>query len=171
MLRILINITIFLLKIIILFYYMYKFFIQFISFFSIIVPSHSFILSYPIIHNINNNNQLQTYKLQTNKLQTNIIMLDTYCPEYLSKYSELFDEKQSEFIVKKIAGIFPKMDVISHYVLHTNDVLINTILNDTHLKMEIKKLLVLFLINLTQSGDATGGHILQLYQDIVNCLL
>ena len=138
---------------------MYNIFIQFISFFSIIVPSHSFITNYPIIHNNNN------------KLQTNIIMLDTYCPEYLSKYSELFDEKQSEFIVKKIAGIFPKMDIISHYVLHTNDVLINTILNDTHLKMEIKKLLVLFLINLTQSGDATGGHILQLYQDIVNCLL
>ena len=165
---------------------MYKFFIQFISFFSIIVPSPSFILSYPIILNnnnykinnykINNYNKLQTNKLQTNKLQTyklqtNIIMLDTYCPEYLSKYSHLFNEKQSEFIVKKIAGIFPKMDVISHYVLHTNDVLINTILNDTHLKMEIKKLLVLFLINLTQSGDATGGHILQLYQDIVNCLL
>lgn len=147
---------------------MYKFFIQFISFFSIIVPSTSFITSYPIIHNINNNNNNQ---LQTYKLQTNIIMLDTYCPEYLNKYSDLFNEKQSEFIVKKIAGIFPKMDVISHYVLHTNDVLINTILNDTHLKMEIKKLLVLFLINLTQSGDATGGHILQLYQDIVNCLL
>ena len=134
--------------------------------FSIIVPSQSFIISYPVIHNIHNNN-----KLQTNKLQTNIIMLDTYCPEYLSKYSELFNEKQSEFIVKKIAGIFPKMDVISHYVLHTNDVLINTILNDNHLKMEIKKILVLFLINLTQTGDATGGHILQLYQDIVNCLL
>lgn len=173
MLRILINITIFLLKIIILFYYMYKFFIQLISFFSIIVPSTSFITSYPIIHNINNNNnnQLQTYKLQSYKLQTNIIMLDTYCPDYLSKYSYLFNEKQSEFIVKKIAGIFPKMDVISHYVLHTNDVLINTILNDSHLKMEIKKILVLFIINLTQSGDATGGHILQLYQDIVNCLL
>ena len=138
---------------------MYNIFIQFISFFSIIVPSHSFITNYPIIHNNNN------------KLQTNIIMLDTYCPEYLSKYSELFDEKQSEFIVKKIAGIFPKMDIISHYVLHTNDVLINTILNDSHLKMEIKKILVLFLINLTQSGDATGSHILQLYQDIVNCLL
>ena len=143
---------------------MYKFFIQFISLFSIIVPSYSFITSYPIIHNINNINNI-------NKLQTNIIMLDTYCPEQLSKYSELFNEKQSEFIVKKIAGIFPKMDVISHYVLHTNDVLINTILNDSHLKMEIKKILVLFLINLTQSGDATGGHILQLYQDIVNCLL
>ena len=138
---------------------MYNIFIQFISFFSIIVPSHSFITNYPIIHNNNN------------KLQTNIIMLDTYCPEYLSKYSELFNEKQSEFIVKKIAGIFPKMDVISHYVLETNDVLINTILNDNHLKMEIKKILVLFLINLTQTGDATGGHILQLYQDIVNCLL
>ena len=151
---------------------MYKFFIQFISFFSIIVPSHSFILSYPIIHNINNNNKIYYNKIHNNnKLQTNIIMLDTYCPEYLSKYSHLFNEKQSEFIVKKIAGIFPKMDVISHYVLHTNDVLINTILNDSHLKMEIKKLLVLFLINLTQSGDATGGHILQLYQDIVNCLL
>ena len=147
---------------------MYKFFIQFISLFSIIVPSSSFITSYPIIHNINNNNNNQ---LQTYKLQTNIIMLDTYCPDYLSKYSDLFNEKQSEFIVKKIAGIFPKMDVISHYVLHTNDVLINTILNDSHLKMEIKKILVLFLINLTQSGDATGSHILQLYQDIVNCLL
>jgi len=164
---------------------MYKFFIQFISLFSIIVPSTTFITSYPIIHNINNNNnnnnqlqtnklqtnKLQTNKLQTNKLQTNIIMLDTYCPDYLTKYSDLFNEKQSEFIVKKIAGIFPKMDVISHYVLHTNDVLINTILNDNHLKIEIKKILVLSLINLTQSGDATGGHILQLYQDIVNCLL
>ena len=150
---------------------MYKFFIQFISFFSIIVPSTSFITSYPIIHNINNNNNNNNNQLQTYKLQTNIIMLDTYCPDYLSKYSDLFNEKQSEFIVKKIAGIFPKMDVISHYVLHTNDVLINTILNDSHLKMEIKKILVLFLINLTQSGDATGGHILQLYQDIVNCLL
>ncbi len=164
---------------------MYKFFIQFISLFSIIVHSTTFITSYPIIHNINNNNnnnnqlqtnklqtnKLQTNKLQTNKLQTNIIMLDTYCPDYLTKYSDLFNEKQSEFIVKKIAGIFPKMDVISHYVLHTNDVLINTILNDNHLKIEIKKILVLSLINLTQSGDATGGHILQLYQDIVNCLL
>jgi hypothetical protein len=144
---------------------MYKFFIQFISLFSIIVPSQSFITSYPVIHNINNNNN------NNNQLQTNIIMLDTYCPDYLSKYSDLFNEKQSEFIVKKIAGIFPKMDVISHYVLETNDVLINTILNDNHLKMEIKKILVLFLINLTQTGDATGGHILQLYQDIVNCLL
>jgi hypothetical protein len=151
---------------------MYKFFIQFISFFSIIVPSTSFITSYPIIHNINNNNNNNNNnQLQTYKLQTNIIMLDTYCPDYLSKYAHLFNEKQSEFIVKKIAGIFPKMDVISHYVLHTNDVLINTILNDSHLKIEIKKILVLFIINLTQSGDATGGHILQLYQEIVNCLL
>ena len=63
------------------------------------------------------------------------------------------------------------MDVISHFVLHSNDILINYILNNNYVDLENKKKLALFLIKLTQVGDSTGSHILQIYYDLVNCLL
>ena len=63
------------------------------------------------------------------------------------------------------------MDSISHHVLHTNSVLINCVLNNSHISTEIKKLLVLLLVEFTQFGDASGGVILQIYHDLVNCLL
>ena len=93
------------------------------------------------------------------------------CPEYLYKFTKYLNQDQSEFVVKKVSSAFPQMDSISHYVLHTNDILINTVLNTDCLKLETKKMLVLFLVEFTQNGHATGTHILQMYHDLVNCLL
>ena len=110
-------------------------------------------------------------KIVNNNKQKNIIMKYDICPIYLEKFTKFLDDSQGELIVKQISGVFPKMDVISHFVLHTNDVLINYILNNNYLDLENKKSLALFLIKMTQIGDSTGSHILQIYHDLVNCLL
>lgn len=114
-------------------------------------------------------NNLKTNKI-LNKKPLKLLMINS-CPDYLNKYTDFLSKEQSEIIIKQISGLFPKMDVISHYILHTNDILINYILNNNHINMEIKKSLVLFLIEMTQKGDSTGSHILEIYHDLVNCLL
>ena len=74
-------------------------------------------------------------------------------------------------LVKKITGVLPQVDSVAGYVLHTNDVLINKILNNPVLDLETKKHWVLFFIRITQNGDNMGHQLLQWYHDIVNCLL
>ena len=78
---------------------------------------------------------------------------------------------QREFLVKKITGVLPQVDSVAGYVLHTNDVLINKILNNPILDLETKKHWVLFFIKITQNGDNMGSQLLQWYHDFVNCLL
>ena len=114
-------------------------------------------------------NNFKTIKI-SNKKPLKLLMINS-CPDYLNKYTNFLSKEQGEIIVKQISGLFPKMDIISHYVLHTNDVLINYVLNNNHISMETKKSLALFLIEFTQKGDSTGSHILQIYHDLVNCLL
>ena len=114
-------------------------------------------------------NNIKTNKI-SNRKSVKILMLNN-CPDYLNKYTHFLSKEQGEIIVKQISGLFPKMDIISHYVLHTNDVLINYVLNNNYINMETKKSLALFLIEITQKGDSTGSHILQIYHDLVNCLL
>ena len=110
-------------------------------------------------------------KIVNNNKQKNIIMKYDMCPSYLEKFTKFLDDSQGELIIKQISGVFPKMDIISHFVLHTNDVLINYVLNNNYIDLENKKNLALFLIKMTQIGDSTGSHILQIYYDLVNCLL
>jgi hypothetical protein len=93
------------------------------------------------------------------------------CPEYIEKYAKYLNTEQSEFLVKKITGVLPKVDSVAGYVLHTNDVLINKILNNPMLDLETKKHWVIFFIRITQNGDNMGHQLLQWYHDIVNCLL
>jgi len=116
-------------------------------------------------------NNCNNIKFVNNNKQNNIIMKYDMCPSYLEKFTKFLHDNQGEIIVKQISGVFPKMDVISHFVLHTNDVLINYILNNNYIDLENKKKLALFLIKMTQIGDSTGSHILQIYHDLVNCLL
>ena len=116
-------------------------------------------------------NNCNNIKFVNNNKQNNIIMKYDLCPSYLEKITKFLDDNQGEIIVKQISGVFPKMDVISHFVLHTNDVLINYVLNNNYIDLENKKKLALFLIKMTQMGDSTGSHILQIYHDLVNCLL
>lgn len=93
------------------------------------------------------------------------------CPEYIEKYAKYLNTEQSEFLVKKITGVLPQVDSVAGYVLHTNDVLINKILNNPMLALETKKNWVLFFIKITQNGDNMGHQLLQYYHDLVNCLL
>lgn len=93
------------------------------------------------------------------------------CPEYLSKFTNLLDDNQSELIVKSTTNFLTKVDGVGGYILHTNDVIINYLLNNNFLNMETKKSLILKLIEFSQAGDATGHQILQLYYDLVSCLL
>ena len=116
-------------------------------------------------------NNCNNIKIVNNNKQNNIVMKYDMCPSYLEKFTKFLDDSQGELIVKQISGVFPKMDIISHFVLHTNDVLINYVLNNNYIDLESKKNLALFLIKMTQIGDSTGSHILQIYHDLVNCLL
>ena len=93
------------------------------------------------------------------------------CPEYLDKFTKLLDQEQSEVLVKSVTGFLTKVDGFGGYVLHSNDVIINCILNNDLIPLEKKKSIILFFIQLSQHGDATGSHILQFYHDLVNCLL
>ena len=119
--------------------------------------------------NLNNCNNIKI--VNNNNKQNKIIMKYQLCPIYLEKFTKFLDDSQGELIVKQISGVFPKMDIISHFVLHTNDVLINYVLNNNYIDLENKKQVALFLIKMTQLGDSTGSHILQIYYDLVNCLL
>lgn len=110
-------------------------------------------------------------KIVNNNKQKNIIMKYDMCPSYLEKFTKFLDDSQGELIIKQISGVFPKMDIISHFVLHTNDVLINYVLNNNYIDLENKKNLALFLIKMTQIGDSTGSQILKIYYDLVSCLL
>ena len=116
-------------------------------------------------------NNCNNIKIVNNNKQNNIVMKYDMCPSYLEKFKKFLDDSQGELIVKQISGVFPKMDIISHFVLHTNDVLINYVLNNNYIDLENKKQVALFLIKMTQLGDSTGSHILQIYYDLVNCLL
>ena len=89
----------------------------------------------------------------------------------IQKYAKYLNIDQSEFLVKKITGVLPQVDSVAGYVLHTNDLLINKILNTSILDLETKKQLVLFFIKITQNGDNMGHELLQWYYDLVNCLL
>lgn len=93
------------------------------------------------------------------------------CPQYLDKFTKLLDQEQSDLVVKGITGFLTKVDGFGGYVLHSNDIIINCILNNNLLPLEQKKDIILFFIKLSQYGDSSGSHILQFYHDLVNCLL
>ncbi len=108
------------------------------------------------------------YMINKNEITNKVV---NSCPEYLDKFTKLLDQEQSESLVKGVTGFLTKVDGFGGYVLHSNDVLINCILNNDFLPLEQKKELILFFIKLSQYGDSTGSHILQMYHDLVSCLL
>lgn len=101
----------------------------------------------------------------------NFQMSSNICPEYLNKFTSLLDEEKSEAIVKGTTSFLTKVDGVGGYILHTNDIIINFLLNNDLLSIDIKKKLILQLIEFSQAGDATGHQILQFYYDLVSCLL
>lgn len=128
--------------------------------------------SFSFSNNLNNKIIIPKYssKIYKNK-NINMNINHNICPEYLEKFTNLLNVKQSEQLVKGVTGFLTKVDGFGGYVLHSNDILINCILNNDILPLEKKKSIILFLIQVSQYGDSTGSHILQFYHDLVNCLL
>tara|TARA_B100000902_G_scaffold375106_1_gene404738 strand:- start:5109 stop:5504 length:396 start_codon:yes stop_codon:yes gene_type:complete len=114
------------------------------------------------------NSQLHNIK---NGLVVSNLKMNSICPTYIEKYSKYLNQEQGEMVVKKISSSLPNLDMVGGVVLHTTDELINKIINSFYLSLELKKSLVLFLINIAQIGDSAGHQILIYFYDIVNCLL
>ena len=109
-------------------------FLKIFIFLNIFETSSSFSLTY----NSNINKIiLPKYNIKTNK---NINMNNNICPEYLDKFTKLLDQEKSEFVVKGVTGFLTKVDGFGGYVLHTNDVIINCILNNDLLPLDQKKI-------------------------------
>lgn len=73
-------------------------------------------------------------------------------------------------IVKMSTGLLPDFDKISHIVLTANEDIINKIL-DSSFSPELKKKLVLQVVELTRQGDETGSMILANYYKLIDFLL
>ena len=95
-------------------------------------------------------------------------------------FSDIYDsiipqEKRIEIgekIVRESTALLPRADSIGHIVLHTNEKIINYLLdNCSFLDMEQKKQIILFLINTARNGDDMGSLILSVYHDIINHVL
>lgn len=116
-------------------------------------------------------NPVHAFVSNSFKLKLPVFYSPDICPPYIEKYAKYLNNEQSEFLVKKITGILPQVDSVAGYVLHSNDILINKILNNAILDLDTKKHWVLFFIRITQNGDNMGHQLLQYYYDLVNCLL
>ena len=112
----------------------------------------------------------ELYNIKNGLVVSNLKM-NSICPTYIEKYSKYLNQEQGEMVVKKISSSLPNLDMVGGVVLHTTDELINKIINSFYLSLELKKSLVLFLINIAQIGDSAGHQILIYFYDIVNCLL
>ena len=93
------------------------------------------------------------------------------CPEYLEKYVVPLKDEYGDQIIKTATSSLPNADFTGHFVLKTNEYLIHNLLDTNFIDIAHKKQIILWLIEQTMNGDAMGGKILDLYYDIVNCLL
>ena len=73
-------------------------------------------------------------------------------------------------VVKTSSQILPNFDTVGHYVLTLNEKLITNVIN-SNLNYDIKKFLILKIIEVTQQGDELGGLILQNYYEFVDKIL
>ena len=111
------------------------------------------------------------HKPQINTINTPRIVMLKECKPSIDFITNVVPPDKHEQLVKSITSFLPKVDGIGGFVLHMNDVLINYILHVDVLSPNIKKSLILLIINISQMGDAAGHTILQYYYDLVDCLL
>ena len=89
------------------------------------------------------------------------------CNSYLLP---LFDHNRALEIVQYSSQILPNFDTVGHYVLNLNEQLITQVIN-SNLNYDLKKNLILKIIEFTQQGDEIGGILLKNYYNFVNHIL
>lgn len=158
----------------------------FIIFFYLINTSTSLINNNNLYKNNLYNNNLYKNNLYKNKIiqkinkrSSPIMVINNNLPP-LDKNLKILDyfldipiqdKYIGKIIVETISAQLPNVDSIGHNVLRANNEFINSILNNSVLSEEMKKVIVLASIKLAIAGDNMGSTILQLYYDIVEkCL-
>jgi len=105
------------------------------------------------------------------KRRNNQLLIQNKCDILEKILGSEFTQANSKIIVQSLSNTLPQFDSISHIVLNTNSKLISYVLNDEFIPPQIKKDIILLTIKMTQEGDNMGGHILELYYNIVNHIL
>ena len=108
---------------------------------------------------------------KSNRFIIPIKAIDKICPENLLQFLEPIKIEDGEKIVKSVTEFLPTADAIAPHVLHANEFMINVLLNTNSIPMDIKKELILNVIKISMFGDSVGSSMLQMYYDLVNCLL
>ena len=73
-------------------------------------------------------------------------------------------------IVKTSTSLLPHFDSVSHFVLSTNEILINKVL-DINIDPLLRKKIILNIIDLTRQGDEMGSKILENYYKLIDYIL
>ena len=106
-----------------------------------------------------------------NRFMLPIKAVDEYCPANLQKFLDSIKIEYGEKIVKLITEFLPTADGIAPHVLHANEAMINLLLNSDSIPIDLKKQLILNVIKISMFGDSIGSSMLQIYYELVNCLL
>lgn len=89
--------------------------------------------------------------------------------KFIEKGIKNHNKECGYMIIKFISSFLPHADTIGHKILHANNEFIAYIINldEKVLPHKLKSQIVLLTIKIAQMGDEFGGHILQMYYDIV----
>ena len=93
--------------------------------------------------------------------------VNTFCIDISSLH---INQECAISLVKASTAILPEFDSIGHHVLNANQVIINKIL-ESNFDSDLKKNIILKVIDLTRQGDEMGGKILLDYYNFINYLL
>lgn len=80
------------------------------------------------------------------------------------------DSECATKLIKASTAILPEFDSISHHVLKMNEILINKLL-ETQMDSDLRKSMILKVIEMTKQGDEMGGRILEDYYNLIDYLL
>tara|TARA_B100000902_G_C27047521_1_gene782431 strand:+ start:470 stop:793 length:324 start_codon:yes stop_codon:yes gene_type:complete len=106
------------------------------------------------------------------KLFRTLVFLSSFCnfgTSFAPKYK--ISPTVSKVIVKKATAFLPAVDTIGHNVLNLNREIIDYMIDSNLFTPEIKKIFILFLIELAQGGDMMGTVFLDIYYNLVCFLL
>jgi hypothetical protein len=90
---------------------------------------------------------------------------------YDHDYLQHFDESIKKNVILTVSSNLPNFDSVGHNILSANYNFISYILHNEYLTHDIKKLIILDSIKLSQMGDNIGSEILQLYYNLVESCL
>tara|TARA_B100001063_G_C16739892_1_gene544159 strand:+ start:1057 stop:1701 length:645 start_codon:yes stop_codon:yes gene_type:complete len=114
---------------------------------------------FPLVYGFNPYASLGKYQ---SLFQPNIFMI-----------SDIMDKNDNillpitEKSLEKLSSTLRYFDVISHKVLETNEKVTYDVIHNPNMSLETKERILLQMVNMVQSGDNTGYHILNWYYFII----